>query len=596
MVGYPAFFRRTVLGIEGSDLSKFAARAGCAALVCCTLLGAAGPVVAELTIRGVDDDTEEVLEAFLTVDDLPCDAPRWWVERRHRQAPEQIRRGMEALGYYRSEQTGSLEWGEECWHATYEVEAGDPVRIQRVDLEIEGNLQDETRMVDTVAGMDIAPEEPFSHQSYENAKSAMLDTAQELGYFDAEFTRHRVEVNPSTNLAEVEMTLVGGARYRIGEIDVQQRALKDELFRRFLRFETGEPYDSRVLTQTYRDLLESDYFDRVLVAPDIDARSDGYVPVEVTATARTRRSALVGAGYATDTGPRGRLDLRYRRVNDRGHRAHLNTLVSEVRGEVKAEYRVPYGDPTHEWLFVTGNLHYEDTETSESFQRGVGVGRTHRRGRAWVETNYVEYSVEEFEVGAQQEGTSQLLLFGTSWARTTSIDAPRPRKGYSFSVDVRGATTALLSDNDLVQMIVRGRQILPLGDRVRVLGRAHAGWTWIDEFADLPPSVRFFAGGDNSVRGYGYQELGPEENGEVVGGKRLLAGSLELDVLLRPNWSVAAFVDSGSAFDTTPEFSTGVGLGLRWYSPLGPLRFDLAHPLDDPDSNVRVHISLGPDL
>jgi translocation and assembly module TamA len=131
---------------------------------------------------------------------------------------------------------------------------------------------------------------------------------------------------------------------------------------------------------------------------------------------------------------------------------------------------------------------------------------------------------------------------------------------------------------------------------LRVIGRVHAGWTFQNEFEDLPPSVRFFAGGDNSVRGYGYEELGPEQDGEVVGGRRLLTGSLEFDVLLRPNWSVAAFVDSGSAFNTTPDFSTGVGLGLRWYSPLGPLRFDLAHPLDDPDRSVRLHISLGPDL
>jgi translocation and assembly module TamA len=256
---------------------------------------------------------------------------------------------------------------------------------------------------------------------------------------------------------------------------------------------------------------------------------------------------------------------------------------------------VPYGDPSHEWLFVKGDVIYEDTDTSRSLERAVTVGRSHRRGRYWAETNYVEATIEDFEVG-DQEGTSQLLLFGTSWSRSSNIDQPRPRLGYSFSLDLRGAAEALLSDNDLVQAIARGRQILPLGGPFRLLGRVQAGWTWLSEFEDLPPSVRFFAGGDNSVRGYGYEELGPEEDGEVVGGKRLLTGSLEIDALIRPNWSVAAFVDSGSAFDDKPDFSTGVGLGLRWYSPLGPLRFDIAHPLDDPDHDFRIHISLGPDL
>lgn len=553
------------------------------------------PVLAEVTIRGVNDATEEVLRAFLTVDDLPCDAPRWWVERRHRQAVDEIRRGMEALGYYRSEQSGSLEWGEDCWRATYQVQTGDPVRINNFDLAIEGALADEVRVRDAVERLDIAPEEPFSHGAYENAKSELLEAAQDLGYFDAEFTRHRVEVNPETNLADIQLTLTGGERYRVGDIDVSQSALRDTLFRRYLRFESGELFDARTVTRTYRNLIESDYFDRVMVTPDIDARADGEVPVLVTATATTRRSALVGAGFATDTGPRARLDLRYRRVNDRGHRANFTSLASAVIGTLGAEYRVPYGDPTHEWLFVKGEVNYENTDTSESLQRGVTVGRTHRRGQSWAETNYVEYTVEGFEVG-EQEGTSRLLLLGTNWTRSTSVDTPRPLRGYSLSLDVRGAAKSLASDNNLVQSILRGRQILPLGDRFRVLARAQAGWTWQTEFEDLPPSVRFFAGGDKSVRGYGYQELGPEEDGEVIGGKRLLTGSLELDALIRPNWSVAAFVDAGSAFNSEPDFSTGVGLGVRWYSPLGPLRVDLAHPLDDSSRNLRLHISLGPDL
>ena len=319
------------------------------ALLCCVLLGAAGPAAADLTIRGVDDDVEDVLQAFITVDELPCDAPRWWVERRHRQAPQEIRRAMETLGYYRSQLSSNLEWDEECWQATYEVTPGDPVRIQSVVLDIEGSLENEPRLQDTVARLDIAPEEPFSHRGYEEAKSRLLETAEALGYFDADFTRHRVVIDPETNLADIELTLAGGTRYLIGDISIEQTALKDDLFRRFLRFEEGEAYDAQLLNRTYRDLIESDYFNRVLVAPDIDRRDEGIVPIQVEATATTRRSALVGAGYATDTGPRGRLDLRYRRINERGHRANLRTLVSEVQGQLRAEYRI------HEHLqVVTG--------------------------------------------------------------------------------------------------------------------------------------------------------------------------------------------------------------------------------------------------
>lgn len=556
---------------------------------------AAAPAWADLTIEGVDADTRKVLEVFVTIDDLPCDAPRWWVERRHRQAAEEVRRGMEALGFYNASYQGSLSWGEDCWQANYQVEAGDPVRVEAFDLVIEGPLREEQRMQDAVAAIDIAAGQIFSHSKYEQSKSSLLETASELGYFDAEFVRHRVEVFPDRNVAFVELTLSGAERYRIGAIEIEQRALRDGFFRRYLKFEVGEPYDGALLDQTFRGLSQSGYYDRVLVNPDLDERAGGEVTVRVAATANSRRSTVLGAGYATDTGARARLDLRYRRINDRGHRAEFTSMFSQVTGQVGAEYIVPYGNPGEEWLFAKVDVSYENTDTSESNARELSFGRTHRRGARWIETNYLQFYFDDFEVGGD-EGASELLLFGTSWTRATVADVPRPLSGYSLSLDVKGATKVILSDNDVVQTVGRARNILPLGSRFRVLGRLHAGWSWVGDFEDLPPRLRFFAGGDNSVRGYAYESLGPEQDGEVVGGKRLLSGTLEIDALVRPNWSVAAFVDTGSAYDDKPDFSTGVGAGIRWYSPLGPLRLDLAHPLDDPDHNVRVHITLGPDL
>jgi len=558
----------------------------------------ASSAVAALRVEGVDGPTEEILRAFLTIRDLPCDSPRWWVARGFQRAEGEVRLALETLGYYRAEIDIELDWDEACWQVRVVVAQGEAVRFGPVSIDVQGSLGEERAMRELLDGRPLRSGRRFTHQTYESVKTRLLEVAEDHGYFDARFTTAVVRVDIESNRAAVELVLEGGERYRIGAIEIDQDLLRPELFRRFLRIEAGQPFDARNLAATHRDLLSSQYFDRVLVAPDLDARADNLVPIRVAASADTRRSILLGAGYATDVGPRARADLRYRRLNDRGHRASVTTLASESLGEIRADYRLPYGDPAHEWLYAETAYVYERTSSYDSRRWSIGGGRTLLRGwrgRYWNETNYFDYQIDDFEVGGQ-DGRSQLLLLGSNWTRKTLTDEPRPLRGYLLSLDVRGAASVLLSNTDVLQSVARGRHIVPFGSRLRALSRATLGWTWQDEFEDLPPSIRFFAGGDNSVRGYGFESLGPTRDGAVVGGRKLLTGSVELDYLVRPNWSLALFADAGSAFDDSPDFSRGVGLGLRWFSPLGPLRFDVAHPLDDPDRTVRIHVSLGPDL
>src|SRR5690606_2460729 len=143
----------------------------------------------------------------------------------------------------------------------------------------------------------------------------------------------------------------------------------------------------------------------------------------------------------------------------------------------------------------------------------------------------------------------------------------------------------------------RAKLIFPLLGG-RIISRADAGFTEADELIELPSSVRFFAGGDNSVRGYAYESLGPtNDDGDVVGGRHLLTGSIEYDHLFLPSWSAAIFIDGGNAFDTVDTFEAlyGYGVGIRWRSPIGPIRLDVAGPSDQRDA-FRIHVSMGPDL
>ena len=142
-----------------------------------------------------------------------------------------------------------------------------------------------------------------------------------------------------------------------------------------------------------------------------------------------------------------------------------------------------------------------------------------------------------------------------------------------------------------------GKAILPLGEKTRLISRGQLGATGLGELFELPPSLRFFTGGDNSVRGYEYNSIGEEdENGVVQGGINLLVGSLEIDHPVKGNWFTAVFIDTGTAFDNDPDFKQGAGVGIRWRSPIGPIRLDAAKPLNQSEDKYTLHFSVGVDL
>jgi translocation and assembly module TamA len=179
-------------------------------------------------------------------------------------------------------------------------------------------------------------------------------------------------------------------------------------------------------------------------------------------------------------------------------------------------------------------------------------------------------------------------------------DPLNPRSGYQFRVELRGSYDLLLSNLTISQVVAAGSFMLPLSSNVTLHSRVEAATTVKDdEFSKVPPSMRFFVGGDNSVRGYAYKSRGPEdESGDVVGGDSLLVGSLEAEYALNDRWGLALFYDTGSAFNAseTMEFIQGAGIGVRRYTQIGPIKFDLATRINDSHNSVRIHFSVGFDI
>lgn len=549
-------------------------------------------------IEGGDEALRENVRAHLAVDRESCELQAWRERTIIRGARRDARRALEAMGYYHPDIEIAVRRDSECWRLEVRMEPGMPVRIREKDIRLEGEASEDPTFQALLAASPVQQGAVARHDHYEQLKNRLVRLAAERGYFDSELTRARLDINPAERIADVHLTLDSGPRYRFGETVFEQDFLDEDLVQRFVPFQSGEPFDNSKLLGLRQELNRSGYFREIRIRTRQDqATPDNLrVPVQVTAAPRPRYAFMAGAGYATDTGPRLRLGLENRRVNRRGHSYQAEVEASEITTGAGFNYRIPRKQPNREYLNLFTSYLRDETDTSLSERYRLGAALVDELDSGWVMTRSLEFEREFFTITDQQD-RADLVMPGLELSRTRADDPVYPRLGWHLNGKVRVASETALSTVSFTQLRGRGKVVLPLLGG-RVLSRLEAGTTLVDETVELPASVRFFAGGDNSVRGYGYEELGPENaEGDVVGGRHLLTGSVEYDHPVFKRWSLAVFMDAGNAFDSFDDYEIfrGIGAGVRWRSPIGPIRLDIARPQDERET-FRLHISMGPDL
>ena len=552
---------------------------------------------AEVVFKGLDDRQEQNVRVLSTLATTECDSARWRVERLYRDADKNIREALRALGYYSSTINKSLRWDDSCWHAEFDIQPGDPVRYRSVNIDITGDASGDVMFQSRIAGSRPAIGDILDHGQYSGYKSSVLRAATNTGFFDLDLKSSKVTVDKAARSADLLMEIDSGQKYKFGAVKFSEGILHDHVLQGYTDIRPGDPYAAKSINDLYEALSGSSYFASVSIKTEPLDTTAKVVPVTVDLVPAKRQVYSIGGGFTTDTGPHGRIGFTNRRINQKGHQLESKLFGSTVLSELNASYRWPKRDPRREWFSIVTGFQHEETDTSEQDSFKLGFLRSKSLGTRWLQTRYVDYAYEDYTV-SDQSSISELIIFGTNWETATGRALSRATQGYRFSFDIRGASDNLGSDTSFAQIRAKAKWVRSLGEKTRFLARTSLGITSKDDLSELPASVRFFAGGDNSVRGYDFESLGPTDStGAVIGGSHLIDVSLEIDRLFRDKWAVAVFVDGGDAFNNTHiKLNTGVGIGLRWYSPVGPIRLDLAHPLDDPDKDFRIHISLGPDL
>lgn len=520
-----------------------------------------------------------------------------------RGAEEQARKAAQALGYYQAQIDTEVKppsKADQPVQLIIRVDPGEPVRLRNVTVRIEGpaSKMKAFRIPDSKA---LRPGEQLNHGVYEDAKRLIQNQASRYGFFDGRFSRQRLAVDPQAGVANIELVYQSGPRYRLGKVTFGGDApLDDDLLQRMVGFKPGTPYDSELVAELNNDLQSSGYFEGVRVDAAPTAAVDDVVPVDVRLDTRKPRTLGLGLGFSTDVGPRGKANWTRHWVNPQGHSYGWETELSAPRQNVGLWYDIPLDPPLTDKLRFAGGYQNEEIAGTDTLSKLLTVGpEWHSKlPSGWQRVISLKYQREEYRLG-DDSGLSNLLMPGVSFSYLRSDNRIDPHNGYRLQFDLQAAKEGLGSDTNLVHGNVLLKGLTTLGQNHRFLGRVQFGGSATNGYQqNVPPSLRFFAGGDQSVRGYDYQTLSPKNNkGDRIGGRYLVAGSAEYQYSVTEKWRVATFIDQGNSFNSLelPSLKTGVGIGVRWVSPVGPLRLDLARALDD-DGGIRLHFSMGPEL
>ncbi|MDQ3289387.1 MAG: autotransporter assembly complex protein TamA [Pseudomonadota bacterium] len=560
-----------------------------------------------------EDETENVRTALSLVEAIGRDVS----PRRFRyllgEAEDEVREALQPFGYYDPEISIQRAGETDPAQITISVDPGAPVRVRRADVAILGEGGRDRYLREELEAFEPEASEVFEHQVYERSKTRISRRLAERGYFDADFASRRVEVTRAERAADIDLVWESGPRYDIGEITFEQtpeKIIREDLLDELVYWDPGSYYHEGKLDRLRRSLTRLDYFSRIDIDRHPQEGEGTLVPVTVTLVPAKRSVYAAGLSYGTDSGAGVRLGLERRYLNQRGHKALAQLDFAQRRKTLTLRYRIPAFAWLDGWYTFSAQASDEQTDFIDTRHIEFVASRSGEISEQWTAIASLHALRERWDFVEESDGVApadpdyRYATFTYASLRGEYVDADDlifPTDGLFGTVMLRGGVDGFGSDADFAQGRAAAQWYKAVGDQNRLIVRGELGRTFTDLVVDIPPSLRFFAGGDNSIRGYAWREVGPRitsEDGKqfALGGRNVATASIEFERYFTERWGAAVFVDSGTAFNDSPDWRTGVGIGVRWRSPVGPVQLDIAHGLDDPDSPFQLYLGIGTGL
>jgi translocation and assembly module TamA len=574
----------------------------------------------EVDIKGVNEELRRNVLTYLSFERYKKrpNVDRDTLDRLLNRVEREVQSALKPFGYYDPKVEANLEdRGHDNWRVRIQIDPGQPVIMEKVDVQVHGPGEHDPLFERITTHLPLSVGARLSHAAYEQIKGDLQRTAATYGYLDARLSANELLVDPAKRTARASLILDSGARYYFGVTTIEQETVKNSLVRRYLRYKQGDYFDMSLLLRTQFALDDSQYFATLEVLPGDPDRVQHIVPIQITAKANKRNRYSIGPGYGTDTGPRGTLVWEDRRVNEEGHRFVTSLQEASRETQLKSDYIIPIGDPALEKLTFEFSINNQTPGDLITKDVSIGPSITQVHG-GWQAVYYVN-AVHAITEDVAERFTDQLLVPG--------IELGSVPKGYlgedlftrTFTAELRGSTPAFGSDSEFIQVHLQAERSFDLFPKWHLLLRDEVGATVVSRFNDLPGSMRFFAGGDRSVRGFTYEELSPLQTVPVlgptgqpligpngvpvlqtirIGGKDIFTGTVEVERDLPRNFGVAVFFDYGNAFNsfTDPMLQRAAGFGVRYRLPVLTVGIDIAQPLTVPGAGPRLNIDFSTKL
>ncbi|TKI08572.1 autotransporter assembly complex protein TamA [Martelella alba] len=514
-----------------------------------------------------------------------------------------IREGLRALGYYEPQIVFTFRPAEHGGRDVLlaKVTPGQPVKIAGTDILLRGGASRDAAYGRLVRRSRPAVGTVLNHGDYTAFIDGLTGLAVRNGYFDARFLKRQLAVSPSRHQAFWNVDFDSGPRYRFGEIHFQGSQIRPDLLANIPSIKPGDPYDATDLAELNRQLSATNWFNSVVVSPDFaSGKVSKTLPLDVVVTPRSRNIIETGGGFASDIGPRVRTTWNRPWLNASGHSLQTGVSLSAPEQDLDLSYKIPvYRSPLEQYYLVQGGFKRQNLNDTNADSTTLNVARFWNFSSGWQRSVNLRWSLDHFTQGTVTD-TTMLIYPGFTVNRTRQRGGTMPTWGDSqrYSVDV--SSTAWGSDVNFYILQAQNVWVRTLARRHRFVARYNLGWIETSDFERVPPSLRFFAGGDRSIRGYRFQSISPrDDDGKLTGASKLATGSLEYQYNVTGRWWGAAFVDTGQAVNDIrhTHLKTGAGVGVRWQSPVGPIKLDVAAPVGDPDTHgLQFYIGLGTEL